>query len=191
MQDQVTVLLQKWRGGSTTALDELLPLVYDQLRGLARHYMRGERGEHTLGPTAVVHEAYLRLAGTDVEFADRAHYYAVAATVMRHVLLDWAKSHKRTKRGGEFVRVELNESAALEWSDPLTVIEVDRVLEKLAAFDGRKARIVEMIFYGGLTYEEAAEVMQLSAVTIHRELKMAKAWMYHELMPRSEATHPK
>lgn len=191
MQGQVTALLQQWRGGSTTALDELLPLVYDQLRGLARHYMRGERGEHTLGPTAVVHEAYLRLAGTDSEFADRAHYYAVAATVMRHVLLDWAKSHKRTKRGGEFVRVELHESAALEWSDPLTVIEVDRVLEKLAAFDGRKARIVEMIFYGGLTYDEAAEVMQLSAVTIHRELKMAKAWMYHELMPRGEATHPK
>jgi RNA polymerase sigma-70 factor, ECF subfamily len=185
MDGAVTLLLRDWRAGNEQALDELMPLVYDQLRGLARHYMRGERPDHTLRPTAVVHEAYLRLAQADSPFSDRVHFFAVAATVMRHILLDWARSHCRDKRGGGAVHVELEEGSALSWDDPGSVIEIDRLIERLAAFDARKGKITEMIFFGGMTYEETAEFLGISDVTVHRELKMAKAWMFNELKPKA------
>jgi RNA polymerase sigma factor (TIGR02999 family) len=184
MDGAVTLLLREWQGGNEQALNQLMPLVYDQLRGLARHYMRGERQEHTLRPTAVVHEAYLRLADTDAPFSDRVHFYAVAATVMRHILLDWAKSHRRAKRGGGAINVELEENSAISWDDPESIVEIDRLLERLTAFDARKAKITEMIFFGGMTYVETAEFLGISDVTVHRELKMAKAWMFNELNPR-------
>ena len=146
----VTLLLRQWQAGNNEAVEQLMPLVYDQLRALARRYMRSERQDHTLRPTAVVHEAFLQLVEADSPFSDRVHFFAVAATVMRHILINWARSHRREKRGGGAVKVELEESSALSWDDPETVIEVDRVLERLAAFDERKAKITEMIFFGGM-----------------------------------------
>ena len=181
MSENVTLLLRKWQTGNSEALEQLMPLVYDQLRVLAKGYMRGERQEHTLRPTAVVHEAYLRLAESNSPFSDRVHFFAVAATVMRHILIDWAKSHRRAKRGGGVVNVELEENSAVSWEDPESILEVDRLLERLAAFDERKAKITEMIFFGGMTYEETAAFLGISDVTVHRELKMAKAWMLNEL----------
>jgi len=181
MSENVTLLLRKWQTGNSEAMEELMPLVYDQLRVLAKRYMRGERQEHTLRPTAVVHEAYLRLAEANSPFSDRVHFFAVAATVMRHILIDWAKSHGRAKRGGGVVNVELEENSAVSWEDPESILEVDRLLERLAAFDERKAKITEMIFFGGMTYEETAAFLGISDVTVHRELKMAKAWMLNEL----------
>ena len=179
----ITVLLRDWRGGRQEALDELMPLVYEELRRLARHYMRSERRDHTLRPTAVVHEAYLRLAAGDAPITDRAHFFAIASTVMRHILLDWARGSRRAKRGGGAVREELEANSAIVWEDPDTVIEVDRLLHRMLDFDARKAKIVEMLFFGGMTYDEIAEVLGISAVTVHRDLKMAKAWMATQLRP--------
>ena len=188
MDEAVTLLLKNWRAGDDQALNQLMPLVYDQLRGLAKHYMRGERQDHTLRATAVVHEAYLKLAQSDLSFSDRVHFYAVAATVMRHILLDWAKSNRRAKRGGGAVKIELEEGSAVTWEDPDTIIEIDRLLERLSVFDTRKAKIAEMIFFSGMTYEETASFLGISTVTVHRELKMAKAWMFNELTPQKRST---
>ena len=190
MSGPITVLLHDWQDGKESALDALMPLVYDQLRLLARRYMGSERADHTLRPTAVVHEAYLRLAESEAPFTDRLHFYAVAATVMRHLLIDWAKSNRRAKRGGGALKVELDEHSAISWENPESIIEVDRLLERLTAFDQRKAKIVELIFFGGMTYDETAEFLGLSPVTVHRDLKMAKAWMFTELSPRAHATAP-
>lgn len=183
MSESVTLLLRQWQAGNNEAVEQLMPLVYDQLRVLAKRYMRNERQEHTLRPTAVVHEAYLRLTEADSPFTDRVHFFAVAATVMRHILIDWAKSHRRAKRGGGVVNVQLEENSAISQEEPETILEVDRLLERLSAFDERKAKITEMIFFGGMTYEETAAFLGISDVTVHRELKMAKAWMLNELTP--------
>lgn len=165
-----------------------MPLVYDQLRAIAGKVMRAERPGHTLSPTAVVHEAYLRMADGNAPLTDRAHFFALSAKVMRHILLDWAKARTRGKRGGSAVRETLHDDASVTLDDPGTVIEIDRLLERLAGFDARKTRIVEMIFFAGMSYDEAAEVLGLSAVTVHRELRMAKSWMYAELTRAGEAT---
>ncbi len=187
MSGDVTLLLRDWQAGDQRAADQLMPLVYDQLRSLASRYMRSERPDHTLRPTAVVHEAYLKLADPDNIYADRVHFFAVAAKAMRQILLDWARSNHRVKRGSGAVKVELKEDSAVAFGSPESVLEVNRLLEQLAEFDDRKARVVEMIFFGGMSYDETAEFLGVTAVTVHRDLKMAKAWMLHE-SERSRAT---
>lgn len=182
MDHKVTQLLGEWRAGNRAALDELMPLVYDQLRSLAGRYMRSERPDHTLRATAVVHEAYLRLAGADVSFENRVHFYAIAARMMRRILLDWAKGSRRQKRGDGAIRVEMNEqTASIDSADPETVIEIDRGLERLASFDPKKAELLEMIFFGGLTYDEAAAEMEITPAKAYQDARLARAWLYKEL----------
>ena len=144
--------------------------------------MRSERPDHTLRATAVVHEAYLRMAGAELSFENRVHFYAVAARMMRRILLDWAKANRRGKRGAGAAKVPLDEGAVIIVSaNPEALIEIDLALQRLAAIDPRKADLVEMLFFGGLTYDEAAEALRISAATVHRELRMAKAWLFNEL----------
>ena len=187
MTGQVTTLLRDWQAGDQGAADQLIPLVYDQLRALASRYMRSERSDHTLRATAVVHEAYLKLADGEIAYVDRVHFFAVAARAMRQILLDWARSNHRVKRGSGAIKVELQEDSAISLGSPEHILEVNRLLDRLAEFDERKAKVVELIFFGGMTYEEAAEFLGVTAVTVHRDLKMAKAWMLHESQTPSAA----
>jgi RNA polymerase sigma factor (TIGR02999 family) len=176
-----TQLLQASRSGKEAAFDELIPLVYDQLHKLAARSFRSESPGHTLRTTALVHEAYLRLVDSDVPWNDRAHFYAVAARVMRRILVDHAKARKREKRGGDVQRVTLDQGAEVSSQAPAHLLELNEALERLAARDRRKSDIIELLFFGGLTYEEAAEALGISPATLHRELRMAKAWLHREL----------
>lgn len=181
MEPSATILLHAWRGGESTALDRLLPLVYDELARIARGALRSERADHTLQTRALVHEAYLRLIDADVSWQDKAHFMAVAARTMRRVLVDHARSRRRQKRGGGAVKVELEDVAALITGPSVDVLDLHDVLEKLAEFDARKAAIVELHFFGGLSYDETAEAVGVSAATVDRELRTAKAWLRHQL----------
>jgi RNA polymerase sigma factor (TIGR02999 family) len=181
----VTQLLQQIGNGSKEAVDQLVPLVYDRLRSLASRCMLSERAGHTLRATALVHEAYLRLVDASVAWQDRAHFYSVAARVMRHILVDHAKAQKRQKRGGNIEHIALDEAVAIGPEAPSGLLELDDALQLLAVHDARKSQIVELLFFGGLTYDETAFVLGVSPATIHRELKMAKAWLYRELSHRS------
>jgi RNA polymerase sigma-70 factor (ECF subfamily) len=174
-------LVRRNRAGDAAALEELLPLVYDQLRRLAASYLRSERPGHTLAPTAVVHEAWLRLAGADFEWQDRAHFLALIAGVMRRVLVDHARTRDRVKRGDGAIRLSLDEAGDLPDQRGAAVGELDEALDRLAKFDPRKARVVELIFFGGATYDEAAAALNVSHVTIHRDLRLAKAWLENQL----------
>ncbi len=177
----VTRLLQDWRGGDAEALDRLTPLVYDSLRRLAGRYMRGERADHTLQATAVVHEAYAQLVGMDVAWQDRAHFYALAARMMRRILVDYARAQRRAKRGGDLARITLAESQLAAQTGDLDLLALDDGLQRLAAFDERKARVVELHFFAGLNYDETAAALGISAATVDRDLRLAKAWLYREL----------
>ncbi|HZR57473.1 MAG TPA: sigma-70 family RNA polymerase sigma factor [Terriglobales bacterium] len=177
----VTRLLQEWGSGNKKALDELMPVVYDQLRKLAANCLRSERPDHTLRATALVHEAYLRLVDSDVTLQDRVHFYAVSARILRRILVDHAKSQNRQKRGGEFEKIPLDESIMISSPADSGVIELDDALKRLAAQDQRKSELIELLFFGGLTYDEAAEALKISPATVHRELTLAKAWLYREL----------
>ncbi len=182
----ITQLLHRWREGNQQALDELMPLVYDELRRLAGHYLKSERPSHTLQATALVNEAYIRLVDVDVPWKDRAHFFAVAARLLRRILVDHAKSHRRAKRGGQQIRVTLGEYLAS--SQPgKEIIALDDALKSLGEFDERKSQIVELHFFGGLTYDEMAEALSVSPTTVHRELRLAKAWLYHELKKKGGA----
>jgi len=175
----VTLLLRKARSGDRGASDELIPLVYDQLRRLAQSYLSRERG-NTLPATALVHEAYLRLAGAEVEWQDRVHFFAVAARQMRYILVDRAKARRRIKRGGgDPVELESVTLATPELS--VDVLTVDAALTRLAEFDSRKADVVELFYFGGMTADEIAGALGVSVATVNRELKMAKAWLHAEL----------
>lgn len=179
--ESITELLRAWRSGQGTALDRLVPLVYDELRRLASRAMGGERTDHTLQTTALIHEAYLRLLGAEVEWADRVHFYAVAAQTMRRILVDYARAGARDKRGGDAIRIPLEEDLAAAAARPPDVIALDEALERLSTLDQRKARAVELHYFGGLTYDEVAHVLGISPATVDRELRMAKAWLYREL----------
>jgi RNA polymerase sigma factor (TIGR02999 family) len=180
----VSVLLHKWRDGDRAALDELVPLVYDELRRIARRYMRRERPGQTLQTTALVNEAYLRLAGSHpVAWQDRAHFYAVAAQVMRRLLVDRARARRYARRGGGGLRVTLDEEAAVAPGPDVELLALDVALAKLSELDERKGRLVELRYFGGLSNEEAAEVLGVSAITAKREWLKAKAWLYRELRP--------
>ncbi len=177
----VTRLLQQWGGGDKAALDALMPLVYTQLRRLAAGCLGREGHEHTLRATALVHEAYLRLVDSDVSFNDRVHFYAVAARVLRHILVDHAKAARRQKRGGDAVKVELDDAVLVGPGTPSNIVELDDALKSLAVLDARKSDVVELLFFGGLTYDETAAALNISPATVDRELRMAKAWIRREL----------
>ena len=179
---EVTRLLADWSQGNKAALDQLTPLVYEELRRLAHHYMSRERSGHTLQTTALVNEAYLRLADqTDPHWQNRAHFFAVAAQVMRHILVNYAKSRQAEKRGGGARRVELEEAATVSAGQAAEIIELNEALERLAALDSRKTQVVELKYFGGLSYEEIAEVLKVSTVTVRRDWDFAKAWLHNEL----------
>ena len=176
----VTRLLLAWREGDEGALDDLTPIVYDELRNLARRFMSDESRRGVLQTTALVHEAYLRLVGLDVTWEGRRHFFAIAARTMRRVLVDYARQRNAAKRGGGVAPLSLDESLVpLERSSEL--IALDDALAALMAFDERKGRIVELKFFGGLTLAETAEVLDVSHATVERDLKVAKAWLYREM----------
>jgi RNA polymerase sigma factor (TIGR02999 family) len=188
---QITHLLHAWRSGDSAALDQLMPIVYAQLRSIAARYMRRERSNHTLHPTALVNEAYLRLAGADVAWQDRAHFLSIAALTMRRILVDHAKAIHRVKRGSGAVIMPLEDALANPalhvYANPVSIIDLDDALNLLARQDARKARMLELIYFGGLSGEETAEVLEVSLPTINRDLKLAKAWLRLQLQGNSEA----
>jgi len=179
----VTQLLQEWGRGNKDALDQLMPFVYDQLRKLASNCLRSERPDHTLRATALVHEAYVRLVDANVAWQDRVHFFAVSARLLRRILVDHAKARSREKRGGEFDKVPLDEAVLVSPQNEKSIIDLDEALHRLAEQDQRKSDLIELLFFGGLTYDEAAAALQISPATVHRELKLAKAWLYRELAP--------
>ena len=171
------------RNGGDESLNELLPLVYDELRRLANSYLSRERVDHTLQPTALVHEAYLRLIGqNEIDWQDRAHFFGVSARLMREILIDHARGKNRQKRGGEFItRIELDDALSFGNHQPLDVLAVDEAMTELEKLDNRQARIVELKFFGGLTVEEIAEVLSISSATVKREWLTAKLFLYKML----------
>ncbi len=177
----ITRLLQQSSGGNKQAFDELVPIVYDQLHRMAARCFSAERPGHTLRTTALLNEAYLKLVDADVIWTDRVHFFAVAARVMRRILVDHARGQTREKRGGDVEKISLEQSMDVGAQAPAQLLDLDRALERLSARDRRKSEIVELLFFGGLTYDEAAAALDISPATLHRELKMAKAWLYSEL----------
>jgi RNA polymerase sigma factor (TIGR02999 family) len=175
-----TQLLTEWRSGQPHALERLTPLVYDELRKLARGHMRAERGSHTLQATAVVHEAFLRLIQANVALQDRGHFFALASRLMRHVLVDHAKSRSRVKRRapGEDLPMIGADAAALSEID---VIALDEAIEKLTKLEPRMAQVIELRYFGGMTYDEIAANLGTSAATVHRDIRVARAWLLDEL----------
>jgi len=179
---RVTQLLAHWSHGDDAALGELTPLVYEELRRLAHHHMGREHPDHTLQTTALVNEAYLRLAGqTSPNFTNRSHFFAVAAQAMRQILINYAKASQSQKRGGGAIKVELDEAAIVSPEQSKAIVDLHEAIERLGALDSRKARVVELKYFGGLNHDEIAEVMKISTVTVRRDWVFAKAWLYDEL----------
>jgi len=177
----VTQMLLEWRGGNEDALERLMPMVYDELRRLAGHYMKSERKGHTLQATALVNEAYIRLVDMKVSWQDRAHFFAVAARLMRRMLVDHARAHHRAKREGDAVKVTLGEALEVSSGPASNVLAVDEALTRLAEFDPRKSEILELRYFGGLNNEEVAEALNISRATVQRDLRLAKTWLMREL----------
>jgi RNA polymerase sigma factor (TIGR02999 family) len=181
----LTRLLGAIREGDRSALERLIPVVYDELRDLAAHYIRGERPDHTLQPTALVHEAYMRLAGHvaqhGADWRDRAHFFGIAARVMRQVLVDHARAHEAAKRGAGYTRVTLSEELRIVEEETVDLLALDVALTRLASLDADQARLVELRFFAGLTVEETAEVVGRSPTTVKREWRVARAWLHREL----------
>jgi len=177
----VTRLLKEWSGGNKAALDELMPLVYQQLRKLASICLNAERPDHTLRATALVHEAYLRLVDADVAWQDRVHFFAVCARLLRRILVDHARIHHRQKRGGGAETISLDDAVIIGPQTAAEIVALDEALQRLAAHDRRKSEIVQLLCFGGLTYDEAAAALKISPATIDREMRMAKAWLHREL----------
>lgn len=182
----VSTLLGKWRAGDQEALQVLIPLVYEQLRRIARRHLRQERPDHTLQSTALVHEAYLKLMNqAPAEVENRAHFLAVASQLMRQILVDHARRHRAAKRGGG-LKLELQDAMAVENARNVDLIALDRALNELASLDPQQSRIVEMRFFGGLSIEDTADVIGVSRTTVKREWATARAWLLRE-MSRREA----
>ncbi len=180
--ESITDLLLKWSGGDATALEQLMPLVYDELRRLAVRYLRRERDNHSLQPTALVNEAYLRLVDQQkVEWQSRAQFYGLAARVMRNILVDHARSRQAAKRGGEQFQVSFDGNHQGIVNPEIEFLAVHEALERLATFDAQKAQIVELRFFGGLSIEETAEVLGIGHATVERDWKLARAWLRREL----------
>ena len=184
--DPVTHLLVQWGRGDRGCLDQLLPLVQDELRRIARRYMRMESPGHTLQTTALVNEAYLRLVDQSrVNWQNRAHFFSIAAQLMRRILVDHARKSHRQKRGGELCHLPLIEELAFSPGKSATLIALDEALTELARFDARKARVVELRYFGGMTVEETAEVVGVHPNTIIRDWEMAKRWLKNEISPKA------
>ncbi len=182
----VTALLSNFRAGDSNAVEKLFPLLYDELRRLAGRYLGHERPDHTLQATALVHEAYLRLVGdADTHLENRAHFFALAAQVMRRLLVDHARARKMAKRGGGAPKLSLDEALQVGGGEPEELLGLDGALTRLTELDPRKARIIEMRFFGGLSVEEAASVLELSTATIVNETRAARAWLYSDLSERA------
>jgi len=181
---EITQLLQGWRNGDRKSLDALLPIVYKELRRLAHFQLRQERPDHTLQSSALVNEAYLRLVGLNApRLEGRSHFFAIAAQQMRQILVDYARRHRARKRGGGVETLSLDDSAMLSpvKSKSLDVVALDDALQALAQIDERKAQVVELRFFGGLNFEETAEVLKISAVTASRDWSTARAWLHREM----------
>ncbi|HEX8251024.1 MAG TPA: sigma-70 family RNA polymerase sigma factor [Pyrinomonadaceae bacterium] len=177
-QHQVTIYLREYQSGNREVLDELFPLVYEELRKLAANRLRGERDDHTLQPTALVHEAYLRLIEQHTQsWQNRAHFFGLAAEMMRRILVNYANNRNAEKRFGNQTRIALDELVTFSEQRDVNLIQLDEALKELAEFDAKQAKIVELKFFGGLTNEEIAEVLGVSDSTVKREWRIAKAWL--------------
>ena len=179
--DNLTGLLVEWRDGDQAALERLIPLVYDQLRRIAHRYVRQERNGHTLQTSALVNEAYLRLADQKVVWQNRAHFFAVTARVMRHILIDHARRRRYAKHGGDARQISLGDAAAMSLERAAELIALEEALDELAQLDQRKSRVVELRYFGGLSLEETAEALNISLMTVRRDWRAAKAWLYRRL----------
>lgn len=177
----VTRLLVQWTEGNKQAMEELLPLVYDELRRLARSYLQRERQGHTLQSTALVHEAYMRLVDQNVSWQSRAHFFGIAAQMMRRILVDHARSKNAAKRGDGAYQVTLDEGLVAAEERDVNVLALDEALTKLAALDEQQSRIVELRFFAGLSIEDTSEVLKISPATVKRDWAMAKAWLHREM----------
>ena len=180
-QHEITRLLRAWREGQAGAADRLMPLVYDELHRLARSYMVRERPDHTLQPTALVNEVYLRLADASATYEDRARFYGMCAQLMRRILVDWARSRGASKRGGEFRPVQLEEALVVSPDSDTDLVALDDALKALEAIDARKSRVVELRFFSGLSVDETAAILNVSPETVMRDWKLAKSWLRREL----------
>ena len=184
----ITVLLTELRAGNRTAESRLMPLVYHELRRVAGRYMRRERPDHTLQPTALVHEAYLRLVGQrEISWQNRAHFYGVAAQLMRRILVDHARARQAEKRGGHETKIALEEGLAFTGEKGAELLALDEALRRLAQRDPRQCRAVELRFFGGLSEDEAAEVLGISTRTLKRDWRVARAWLYKEIATGSRS----
>ena len=180
--EEITRILNDWNAGDANAAAKLMPLVYEELRSLARTYLARERGDHTLQPTALVHEAYLRLGGSSgMDWKDRAHFYGVAARLMRQILVDHARAHNAAKRGGEQAKLTLDEAREFSGENAVEIVALDTALENFAQTYPRKSQVVELKFFGGLEAREIAEVLQVSEKTVLRDWSFAKLWLCRRL----------
>jgi RNA polymerase sigma factor (TIGR02999 family) len=179
-REQVTRLLVDWRAGDSRALDQLTPILYDELRRLARAHLAGERSAATLQPTALVHEAYLRLVAQDLhDFESRAHFFGVAAHLMRQILIDHARKRRSQKRGGGVSKVPVEDVGEIQ--APESMVELDDAMTALAAFDPRKCKVIELRFFGGFSADETAQALGVSVATVGREQRLAEAWLSREM----------
>ena len=177
----IVQLLREWRAGDEEAYDRLVPLVYGELRRLARGQLRREQAGHSLQPTALVHEAYLRLVKADVDWQNRTHFLSVAARVMRRILVEHARARQAAKRGGDAVHVTLTGPIPAPDAKPIDVLALDEAMERLRTFDARQAQIVELSYFGGLTYPEIGDLIGISEASVDRDLRHARAWLRREL----------
>jgi RNA polymerase sigma factor (TIGR02999 family) len=185
-ESPVTALLARWRGGDARALESLIPLVYGELQSLARHYLRQERADHTLQSTALVHEAYVRLAGDAAPaLQNRSHFFGIAARLMRQILVEHARAHRAAKRGGGVAALPLEAAGDLPLRVDADLLALDEALTELTRLDERQGRVVELRFFSGLSIDETAEVMAISPATVSREWTTARAWLHRELSRRA------
>lgn len=186
-QDNITQVLRELSEGQESAPARLMPLVYDELRKLAQGYLRGERSDHTLQATALVHEAYIRLVDWEnVSWQNRAHFFALAAQIMRRILVDHAREHQAQKRGGGWTRLSLEGAVSMSQQKEVDVVALDDALQDLERMDATQSRIVELRFFGGLTIEETAEALRISPATVKREWVLAKAWLHKTIMTENK-----
>jgi len=178
---KITALLRDWQNGDRAALEKTMPFLHAELRRIARRHMHSENAGHTLQPTALVNEAYLRLIDVELDFQDRAHFLALASRVMRRILVDHARGRQRLKRGSGQKPLSFDDSMLLPEGEAVDVVDLDAALNKLADFDARLASSIELLYFGGLTTTEAAEVLGISRVTLNKDMQLARAWLHREL----------